>query len=721
MTAGPVVVPSTHDTLTGLPSRQTFCRELERRVTGDGAREPVPVAVLVLGVDDFRDVNSGFGHGVGDTVLVHLAARLSARLSPGWSVARNASDEFAVLAPLQEPVSVEGCVRAIATVLDEPFAVGGDVRVQLSGSIGVAATTDTAGPGDLLRNAEIAMYRAKHAGQRWAHFDAAVDGQATDRLRQVAELRAGIAAGQLEVHYQPVVDLGTGVVTSVEALVRWRHPRRGPVPPIDFVGLAERSGLIGELTEAVLAAVGEQARAWARAGRSLPCAVNLSLRCLVDPDVTDRLVDTLASLAGAVTVEVTESVLADERAVVVLERLAAAGVPCAVDDFGTGFSSLAAVKHLPVTTLKIDRAFTRDIDRDDRDLALVRAIVEMARALGLDVIAEGVETEQAAARLRSARVPHGQGYWFARPMPAGDLEAWLTARESGAGRAPGAHLRGQDGDDDRPLDAETLRVLLDSTRSLLRVTSAQQAAGVLVRTVTALGGTTAPASVAPPDALPIDIGLGESEPLLALAAPDSRVRANLEGCLPALVEDARSAADRATQLARLSEEVGTDPLTGLGNRRGLFRGRRTWLPTDSIAVIDLDDLTTVGGPAGLEGSDRVLVAFARALRRHLRSDDLAYRLGGDEFLVILPRTGPEGVLTALEHLRREWAAERPLPVTFSAGVAGVDEAGLSAALIFADAALYGAKRAGGDRCALSGAARLPTSGAFSGELADRPR
>ena len=254
---------------------------------------------------------------------------------------------------------------------------------------------------------------------------------------------------------------------------------------------------------------------------------------------------------------------------------------------------------------------------------------------------------------------------------------------------------------------ETLQVLLDCTRTLLRVDSAEQTVGVLIRAVLNLGGTTVPAGQAPTSAMPIDVSLGEAGPLLPVAPLGSHARRNLERLLPGLVEDAKTAADTAGRLARPSEQVDTDPLTGLGNRRGLSRVR-VLLGTDSVAMVDLDHFKRVNDTSGHEGGDRLLVAFSRALRQHLRSNDLVFRLGGEEFLVIMPGTTPERVLVALEHLRQRWQAERPLPVTFSAGVAGVDEGDLSAALLAADAALYAAKEGGRDRFGLAGAS-APTA------------
>jgi len=256
------------------------------------------------------------------------------------------------------------------------------------------------------------------------------EAQAARRLRSVGELTQAITTGQLEVHYQPVVDLVTGDVASVEALVRWRHPDRGLVRPDEFIPLAEECGLITDLTEFVVRTAIEQVAAWESAGRSIRCGVNLSGSSLADPSASERLMLLLRPHARSLTVEVTEAVLCDGHAVTVLRRLADLGVDIAIDDFGTGYSSLAALRHLPASTLKIDRAFLRDVDSDARSRAVVHAIVQLAKAFGRDVVAEGVETESVAAVLRGQGVRMAQGFLYARPMPAALLDEWLFARAS---------------------------------------------------------------------------------------------------------------------------------------------------------------------------------------------------------------------------------------------------------------------------------------------------
>jgi EAL domain-containing protein (putative c-di-GMP-specific phosphodiesterase class I) len=266
------------------------------------------------------------------------------------------------------------------------------------------------------------------AEPRVAAFDA--DAHAARHVRDVGELAQAITTGQLEVHYQPVVDMVSGDVASVEALVRWRHPERGLVPPEEFVPLAEECGLITELTELVARTAIKQVAAWASAGLSLRCAINLSGSSLADPAASERLVLLLCRHARSITVEVTESVFCNAYAVAVLRQLAGHGIDIAIDDFGTGYSSLAALKDLPATTMKIDRTFLCDVDSDARARAVVSAIVRLARALGLDVIAEGVETDAVAAVLKTEGVRAAQGFLYARPMPVALLDEWMLARTS---------------------------------------------------------------------------------------------------------------------------------------------------------------------------------------------------------------------------------------------------------------------------------------------------
>jgi len=424
------------DALTRLPSRDSFRRELDARIVAS-APSGSPESVLLLGIEDFRQVNSTYGHESGDAILVGVGARMTGLVGQGWCVARSTGDVFAALPPAGASGSkaLPELVEQLVDLLADPFELTSGVGVQLSGRIGVAVSgAEPTSAAVLLRNAKIALYRAKADHRAWVLYDAIREAPATRRLAQIAELREAINAGELRVHYQPVVDLSTGHATSVEALLRWLHPTRGLILPNEFIALAEQCGLIRELTEFVVSTVSRQTGAWERVGRSLPCAVNLSVRCLVDSACSERLVSALTAMREAVTVEVTESAFADERAVAALQLLAAGGVACTIDDFGTGYACLASLKNLPVRTLKIDRSFIQHAEVDGRDLAIIEAILALAKALNLDVIAEGIENEATAAQLRRVGVLRGQGFWLARPMPADELDAWLGAAPLPAGQ-----------------------------------------------------------------------------------------------------------------------------------------------------------------------------------------------------------------------------------------------------------------------------------------------
>lgn len=703
-----------HDALTGMASREAFCVAVddERHSDADEA-----LTVVLVGLDDFKDVNSAFGYSCGDALLVAVGRRLAGAPVAAPCLARVSGDVFALLVTGRTDggaAATAAMTAAVRSLFVEPFFVQG-MPVQLSATVGLACADDLHISGEqLVRRAELALFRAKRAGDASAVFDRRVDEPTAGRLVRVTELRNALARGELEVHYQPVVNMRTGTVASVEALVRWQSPDYGMVLPGEFISLAEQSGLIDELTHFVVRTAGEQVRAWARAGRPLRCAINVSPRCLADPDVSEWLITELGDLDGMLTVEVTESIFAERRAVAALRRLQAAGVQCAIDDFGTGFSSLASLRALPVSTLKIDRAFLADIGIDNRALAVIESIVSLADALGLDVIAEGIECESTAALLQQVGVVGAQGFWFARPMAADDLELWIEQQERAARLAGPTHLPERVGVasaagtrqpagtggvadlDGAAAIAAALPVVLEAARDLLRVESVEQAVGVLIRSVTALGGDTVPDRRLGAGVIPIDIGLGHAGTRFARAYPGSPARAVLDRVLPRLVEDAWAACARLAAPATSGADSLVDPLTGVGTRRSLAR-MRALVDTDALAVVDLDRLRAFNQSAGRDAGDLVLVAFSRTLRQHLRASDQVFRLGGAEFLLVMPSTTVKGVRVALGHLRERWLAERPADISFSAGVAPVEDGDLSTAILQADGALRRAKADGPDR------------------------
>ncbi|RZS90993.1 diguanylate cyclase (GGDEF)-like protein [Motilibacter rhizosphaerae] len=419
-----------HDALTGLPNRTNLRQVLDEQLGNDD--EQRTGALLLLDLDRFKEVNDALGHAVGDRVLREVARRLRAAVGADGVLARLGGDEFAVVVgPRQGRDAAVVVARSVLAQFAPPFRED-ELEIDLSVSIGIALSpqhgTDAS---RLLRHADVAMYRAKSTGAGWAVYDERLDAPQLHRLSAIGELRAAIAGGQLEVHYQPLVTLADGGVRSVEALVRWRHPERGLVPPDQFVELAEQSRLIGPLTLAVLDAAVAQHAAWQAATGTAPrIAVNISLRCLDDPQSYAAIRQRLVDARDVLTVEVTESALAGDEARQALLDLAQQGVACSVDDFGTGYASLAYLRDLPVSELKIDRAFVRELHVRARDQAIVRSVVQMAHALDLHVVAEGVESSEIAAVLRGLGVSSAQGYYWSRPVEGALLLPWFAGAPS---------------------------------------------------------------------------------------------------------------------------------------------------------------------------------------------------------------------------------------------------------------------------------------------------
>jgi diguanylate cyclase (GGDEF)-like protein len=452
---------SLHDPLTGLPNRKLLVERVAEHLD-DARRTGDPLALCLLDLDRFKEVNDTLGHPVGDRLLQAVGARLRDVVRPEDVVARLGGDEFALLLPaiagLADAQEVAG---RVAAALREPFHVDG-MRFDLEASIGIAMHPEHAADFEsLLRRADIAMYVAKEARAGVRTYDPSQDRNSTARLMLLGELRRALDRGELELHYQPKADLRDRRIVGVEALVRWRHPDRGLVPPDDFVPLAEQSGLMRELTAFVVEAAVRQVAAWRRSGLDLPVAVNISVRDLHDVGFTRHLAASCAQWGvptSALQLEVTENVLLHDadRAAVVLRELATMGVALSLDDFGTGYSSLAHLKRLPVSEIKIDRSFVLRMDADPDDAAIVRSIVDLADALGLRVVAEGVETAAAWATLAEMGCPVVQGYFVAPPMSAPRLTAWLARAD--VRPAPLARVEpDDDAADASRLDASSVR------------------------------------------------------------------------------------------------------------------------------------------------------------------------------------------------------------------------------------------------------------------------
>lgn len=423
------------DPVTGLYNRHAANEHLQAMV--QRARDAgTGFGLLLLDLDDFKLVNDTLGHEVGDDVLRELAQRLLTGRRGADLVFRFGGDEFIVVCegPVAEGDMVRRGQSALAA-LQAPLRVGPH-EIHMRGSIGIAQFPQDAGDApQLLRAADTAMYQAKAAGKNtFVVFDPAMGRQAHSRLRTDSELRRALARGELVLHYQPIVRLDTGAAVGVEALVRWQHPERGLLPPGEFIEVAESSGLIVELGGWVLQEAAEQLVRWQAQGLDgLYIAVNVSGRQIRRGVLPAQIEQALAHTGAdprRLQIEITEHTLVEdlEANLEVLGAVRRRGMTVAIDDFGTGLSSLSYLKRLPIDKFKIDRSFVRELPHQAGDVAIVTAVVSMARALGLDVVAEGVETDAQRELLTRVGCAHAQGYLFGRPVPAEALERWLRER-----------------------------------------------------------------------------------------------------------------------------------------------------------------------------------------------------------------------------------------------------------------------------------------------------
>jgi diguanylate cyclase (GGDEF)-like protein len=420
-----------HDALTDLPNRTSFAVRLEEALAR-AERETTRLAVLFLDLDGFKLINDSLGHAAGDDLLTALAERLAGELGPSCTLARLGGDEFTVLIEgLSVPAEAAQVAERLRDAVRRPFVLG-EHEVFVSISIGVALSEPDQhkSAGDLLRTADIAMYRAKAAGKdQTVCFDEVMQTEAVARLALATELHQAVERDELKVYYQPEVELGSGRIVGVEALVRWQHPIQGVVSPAQFIPFAEESGLITTIGRHVLRQACRQAHTWQQwyPDQPLLVTVNLSARELCDQTLVDDVTTILNETGLAPTslrLEITESAaLADiEKTIATLTALRALGVRLAVDDFGTGYSSLSHLRQLPFDTVKIDRSFVRGIDRDAEAAAIVQAVTALAHALRLDVTAEGVETEAELVEVTRLGCDRVQGFLVGRPAPPSELD-----------------------------------------------------------------------------------------------------------------------------------------------------------------------------------------------------------------------------------------------------------------------------------------------------------
>lgn len=417
------------DRLTGLPNRERFRDAVVQAIAGN-ASTPQPLAVLTLDLDRFKHVNDVLGYAFGDRLLQAVAERLSQQVrSPDDMVARLGGNEFAILLQRADAADAHDIAQRINQSFEQPLAFE-DQTVDLSAGIGFACWPGDAGDADtLLSRSEIAMYAAKRKLSGALQYDAAFDSSSAQTLSLLTELRHAVEHHELRLYLQPKVPLHGQPGLAAEALVRWQHPQRGLVPPMQFIPFAEQTGFVRHLTLWMFEEVARLLADPRTQGLPLRVSVNLSTRDLLDPELSHRLADILVRHgvpASAFCLEITESAIMDDpqRAEAMLNRLSEQGFKLSIDDFGTGYSSLAYLKRLPVDELKIDKSFVMGMETGEDDAMIVRSTIDLAHNLGLTVVAEGVETAAIQDRLRALACDEAQGYHIARPLPVDDFLAW---------------------------------------------------------------------------------------------------------------------------------------------------------------------------------------------------------------------------------------------------------------------------------------------------------
>jgi diguanylate cyclase (GGDEF)-like protein len=422
------------DPLTGLANRELFHRRLEEVLRGAGRRGRL-AALLLLNLDGFKSINDNYGHSVGDALLRHVAERLKGVTRKGDTVARLGGDEFGVLmVDLEQPDAIRSLAERILESLSQPVTLEGCL-LKSGASMGISFYPhDDTNPDELIRKADIALDEAKAAGRNaYQMYEGVMNAQARAAKVLESDLRLALIRQEFELHYQPKLRIDACEVIGAEALIRWRHPRRGMVSPSEFIPIAESSDLMVHLGEWVLRAACDQAKSWQDAGfPPLPVAVNISARQFQDNDFVGTLEGILYDSGLAprwLELEITEGMVMDdtEQTIDRFHRIHDLGVEISIDDFGTGYSSLAYLKRFPVHRLKIDQSFVRDLTSEPDDAAITEAVIKMGHSLKLKVIAEGVETEQQVAYLRSKGCDELQGFLFSPPLPADDFLDWVAS------------------------------------------------------------------------------------------------------------------------------------------------------------------------------------------------------------------------------------------------------------------------------------------------------
>jgi diguanylate cyclase (GGDEF)-like protein len=422
---------ATTDELTGLANRERFRARLDERIAEAKASDE-RFGVMLCDLDRFKEINDTLGHHFGDELLRDLGPRLAEVVGPNGLVSRLGGDEFAVLPgeSTSDPDELEAIARRLMACVQQPIGVD-EMLLEVGVSIGIARfPRDGEDPHSLLRSADVAMYAAKEAHAGCKVYAAALDGHSVRKLSVLSEFRRALDNDEILVFYQPIMHMGGTRVHGAEALVRWQHPELGLLPPSDFMPIVEQTGLIGPMTRHVLERAVAQCAAWRRAGQEMTVSVNLSVRNLLDPDLASLLGDLLEIYGltpSALQLEITESMLMSDpdRSLTTLTRLSELGVGLSVDDYGTGYSSLANLRRLPIDELKIDRSFVSPMLSDESDLIIVRSTINLGHDLGLKVVAEGVEDVATLHRLGGLGCDLAQGYHFSKPLPPEAFNKWM--------------------------------------------------------------------------------------------------------------------------------------------------------------------------------------------------------------------------------------------------------------------------------------------------------
>ncbi len=429
-----------HDALTGLPNRTLFMQRTDQAIARAKRYPDHLFAILFLDLDRFKVVNDSLGHQVGDELLVAVARRLEQCLRTEDTVARLGGDEYGILLDrIRNVADAARVAQRILKSLAEPVNLSG-YEVYTSASIGIVDSATAHGLSQyMIRSADMAMYRAKGAGKaRYEIFDRAMHADALARLQLETDLRHAVQREEFVAYYQPVISLETGEIAGFEALIRWKHPERGLVPPNDFIPLAEETGMILPMGQWILGEACRQVAGWQQAfprAEPLSIGVNLSVKQFAQPDLREHIADivkTTGVLPNTLKLEITESVIAGnpDHAITVLDGLKTIGIEIYMDDFGTGYSSLSYLTHLPIDCIKIDRSFVSQMETKDRHFQLVRTILTLARTVNLRAVAEGVESTPQLLALRKLGCEFGQGYLFSRPLPPAEIEALLERNPS---------------------------------------------------------------------------------------------------------------------------------------------------------------------------------------------------------------------------------------------------------------------------------------------------